>query len=100
MENLLKIIKELIPNLNEKDSKFAYIFLEQRDFISLKDLIDSAIYKLKQIQPRDNDLKYNIGQLEDLKVNVDMYISHLDYTPDEIFNEFEDDFIDEEDCYI
>lgn len=96
----MKIIKELIPNLNEKDSKFAYIFLEQRDFISLKDIVDSSIYKLKKIHPRDSDLKFKIGQLEDLKVNVDMYISQLDYTPDEIFNEFEDDLIDEEDCFI
>ena len=100
MENLLKTIKELIPNLNDKDTTLAYRFLTARDFISLKDLVDSAIIKLKKIHPRDKELKYKIGQLEDLKVNVDMYISQLDYTPDEIFNEFEDDVLEEEDCYI
>lgn len=100
MENEIQKIKNLIPNLCEKDASLAFKFLEQRDFLSLKDIIDSAIYKVKQIHPKELEIKYQIGKLEDLKVNVDTYISNLDYTPDEIFNEYEDVILKEDDCFI
>lgn len=42
-------IRKLISLLPEKDINLGYKFLDSRDFSSLKELVDSAIFKVKRM---------------------------------------------------
>lgn len=98
MSNLVKRIQELIPYLPIKDIDLGYKFLSSRDFESLKDLIDSAIIKVKRNlgkeNPREEYLKINIEKLQSLKAEVDTYYSMLEI-PEQEYNDFYEDYNDE-----
>jgi hypothetical protein len=76
-------IKQLIENLPEKDVNLGYKFLEKRDFDSLKELVDSAIYKVKKSRSKhdiNNIEKYiniDLDELNFLKAEVDSYVAQL-----------------------
>lgn len=76
-------IKQLIENLPEKDINLGYKFLEKRDFDSLKELVDSAIYKVKKSRSKhdiNNIEKYiniDLDELNSLKAEVDSYVAQL-----------------------
>lgn len=97
MNNSLSNIKSLIGYLPKKDAQLGYKFLENRDFQSLKELIDSAIYKVKA-----HNMQYRMGlvessddtdldKLEILKAETDLYISYLDIPIDDDDSEIEED---------
>lgn len=82
-KNLLDKIKELIPSLPNRDIQLGYDFLNKRDFESLKDLIDSAIYKveknIKSDTPKEEYTKVNLDELIELKLEVSVYLNQLYY---------------------
>jgi hypothetical protein len=82
-KNLLDKIKELIPSLPNRDIQLGYDFLNKRDFESLKDLIDSAIYKveknIKSNTPKEEYTKVNLDELIELKLEVSVYLNQLYY---------------------
>lgn len=98
----------LIPSLPEKDIPLGHKFLRDRDFDSLKELVDSAIYKVKKSRSNESSKdKYSEVNLEDLsklKSEVDLYIIRINPT-DELegtycMEDFEDNYeINEESYY-
>ena len=82
-KNLLDKIKELIPSLPNRDIQLGYDFLNKRDFESLKDLIDSAIYKveknIKSDTSKEEYTKVNLDELIELKLEVSVYLNQLYY---------------------
>lgn len=82
-KNLLDKIKELIPSLPNRDIQLGYDFLNKRDFESLKDLVDSAIYKVEKNIKRDTSkeeyTKVNLDELIELKLEVSVYLNQLYY---------------------
>ena len=95
MSRQLSRITALISSLPEKDTSLGFNFLRERDFDSLKALVDSAHYKVKKSRndenPREEYLKVNLTELRKLKTEVDVYVAQLepfeDYY-DENFVEF------------
>lgn len=95
MSRQLSRITALISSLPEKDTSLGFNFLRERDFDSLKALVDSALYKVKKSRndenPREEYLKVNLTELRKLKTEVDVYAAQLepfeDYY-DENFVEF------------
>ena len=91
MSELVKRMRALMCSLPEKDIPLGYKFLNERDFDSLKELIDSAIYKvkksLKSDNPREEYLKVNLEDLSRLKSEVDIYIVQLEIPEDGMYNE-------------
>lgn len=75
-------IYSLIKNLPNKDINLGYKFLEERDFESLKDLVDSAIYKIKSNlvtnQIKEEYLDIDLDLLTSLKAEVDVYLTQID----------------------
>ena len=103
MSKPVERIQALIGSLPERDIPLGHKFLNERDFDSLKELIDSAIYKvrrsLKSDNPREEYLKVNLGDLSRLKSEVDIYILQLELPEDGIYNEGVDDCEIEEEFY-
>lgn len=80
MRNPLVRIKELIPNLPGKDSQLANKFLENRDFKSILEIVESDIYKAnkaKYIQQEEVPNDY-ISLLTELKSELLIYISYIE----------------------
>lgn len=86
-------IKRLIPFLPERDVQLGFKFLERRDFDSLRDLVDSALYKtrtnLKKDKPKECYLKVDLAKLEELAGDVDEYWLLLN--PDGMLGGYDDD---------
>ena len=97
MSKPIERMKELMPSLPEKDISLGYKFLEDRDFESLIDLVDSAIYKvrknLKSETPREEYIKVNLDELNKLKSEVDLYSAYIQ-VPESTENYFDEDFYD------
>ena len=103
MSEPVERMKALMDSLPERDIPLGHKFLNERDFDSLKELVDSAIYKvkksLKSDNPRDEYMKVNLEDLNMLKSEVDMYIIQLKIPEDDMYNEdldFDDCEIEEE----
>ena len=103
MSKPVERIQALIGSLPERDIPLGHKFLNERDFDSLKELIDSAIYKVRRSLKRDNPkeeyLKVNLEDLSRLKSEVDMYIVQLGISEDDIYNEGFDDCEIKEEFY-
>lgn len=86
-------MKALVGSLPERDIPLGYKFLEKRDFGQLKELVDSALYKVKKSQrsenPKEEYLKVNLEDLSRLKSEVDMYIVQLDISSDSDYDNFD-----------
>lgn len=76
---ILNSIRKLIPKLPEKDISIANRYIEDRDFESLQDLVDSAIIRIKKDKRKDNP-KYShidLSSLDRLSVLISDYTSKL-----------------------
>lgn len=99
MSGPVERMKALIGSLPEKDIPLGHKFLGERNFESLKELVDSAIYKVKKSlktdNPKEEYLKINLEDLVELKSEVDLYLAMLE--PDEErFDDFGECEIEEE----
>lgn len=85
-------IKALIPSLPEGDVKFAYKFLNSRDFESLQLLVDSSLVRVKKglskENPKEEYLKADLGEMRKLKSEIDAYCEALELPKQE--GEYED----------
>ena len=85
-------IKELIKTLPNRDIPIGERLLKERDFDSLKELVDSAIYRINKNLSSDNPkqeyLDVDMEQLTLLKSEVDAYILILDLPP---LDDYEDE---------
>ena len=103
MSEPVKRMKALMCSLPERDIPLGHKFLNERDFDSLKELVDSAIYKvkksLKSNNPKEEYLKVNLEDLNRLKSEVDMYIVQWEIPEDDMYNEDFDDCEIEEEFY-
>ena len=75
-----------MDSLPERDIPLGNRFLSDRDFESLKELVDSAIYKIKKNlrtdNPREEYLKIDLEDLSKLKLEVDLYLSMIELSED------------------
>ena len=82
-------IRVLISSLPERDIPLGHKFLDKRDFDSLKELVDSAMYKVKKSQrsenPKEIYAKVSLEDLSRLKSEVDMYIVQIEPPSEEDF---------------
>ena len=103
MSNPVKRMKALMCSLPERDIPLGHKFLNERNFDSLKELVDSALYKvmrsLKSDNPKEEYLKVNLEDLNRLKSEVDMYIVQWEIPEDDIYDEDFDDCEIEEEFY-
>ena len=103
MSEPVERMKALMDSLPEKDIHLGYKFLNERDFDSLKELIDSAIYKVKKSlrsdNPKEEYLKVSLEDLSRLKSEVDMYIVQLELPEDDPYDDFDECEIEEEEFY-
>ena len=71
-------IVKLVPQLPAKDIPIAGRLIKGRDFCSLKELIDSAIYKVKKsqksLEPKEEYKNIDLEELSRLKSEVDSYL--------------------------
>lgn len=84
-------IKSLLDSLPKRDISIGDKFISIRDFESLKELVDSALYKTEKNilseKPKKEYLEVDIDRLKSLKAEVDAYILLLDPN----FGIFDDD---------
>ena len=103
MSEPVKRMKALMCSLPERDIPLGHKFLNERNFDSLKELVDSALYKvrrsLKSDNPKEEYLKVNLEDLNILKSEVDMYIVQWEIPEDDMYNEDFDDCEIEEEFY-
>ena len=103
MSEPVKRMQVLMCSLPERDIPLGHKFLNERSFDSLKELVDSAIYKvkrsLKSDNPKEEYLKVNLEDLSRLKSEVDMYIVQWEIPEDDMYNEDFDDCEIEEEFY-
>ena len=75
-----------MDSLPERDIPLGNRFLSDRNFESLKELVDSAIYKIKNNlrtdNPREEYLKIDLEDLSKLKLEVDLYLSMIELSED------------------
>ena len=91
MSKTLKNIKRFINYLPSKDVQIGFKFLEQRDFDKLKELVDSALIRIKRNLRTDNPkqeyLNMDLDSLNILKAEVDVYVFQLNLPEIEENNE-------------
>lgn len=97
---LIDKIKKGIKNLPEEELQFANMYLNTRDFDSLKDLVDSSIIKIKKNlskdTPKEEYLSINMIELNQLQCDIIDYLDQLNI-PTSIGD---DDIYDDEDPFI
>lgn len=90
-------MRKLLNSLPKSDITLGEQFIQSRDFESLKDLVDSAIYKvrknIKSENPKQEYLDMDLTELSNLKAEVDVYLTQLEVPS----NEWEEDLEDEDD---
>lgn len=82
MKSLLEQIKDLIKFLPEKDIKYAELFLSNREFDKLKEIVKSDIYLIEH-DTQDKYLGINLEGIYRLEEAVDDYTAWLDIDLDE-----------------
>lgn len=87
IERLMKLMKAL----PKKDIPIGYKYFKERDFLMLKELVDSAIIKinnnLNSENPKEEYLNIDREQLDKLKLELDLYISYTELEEDLILEE-------------
>lgn len=80
-------------SLPERDIPLGHKFLEKRDFDQLKELVDSALYKVKRSigseNPKEEYLRVDLEKLNELKAEVDMYVMQLEVPSWDDYDEFD-----------
>lgn len=89
-------IRKLLNSLPKSDITLGEQFIQSRDFESLKDLVDSAIYKvrknIKSENPKQEYLDVDLTELSNLKAEVDVYLTQLEVPSNEWEEDLEDDY--------
>jgi hypothetical protein len=83
-------MQSLVKTLPEKDRKLAYKFIDKRQFESLYELVNSAIYKARKAHKEQlEDIEYlDVAEMSVLQSEVINYIDRMgynDYLEDEEF---------------
>lgn len=81
MSTAIQRIRKLLNSLPKSDQTLGEQFIQIRDFESLKDLVDSAIYITKKNirgeHARQEYLEVDLAELGKLKAEVDLYLDKL-----------------------
>ena len=93
-------IRKLLDSLPESDVNLGEQFIQSRDFESLKDLVDSAIFKtrknIKSENPKQEYLEVDLTELSNLKAEVDVYLAQLEVLSNEWGEDIEEEYYGEE----
>ena len=95
MSTQIETIRRLIVYLPKRDIQLGYKFLNRRDFDSLKELIDSAIYKVEKNlaseNPKDEYIKLDLDMMNELQQEVYLYAINLELPDNEDdYNNYDD----------
>lgn len=95
MSTQIETIRRLIVYLPKKDIQLGYKFLNRRDFDSLKELIDSAIYKVEKNlaseNPKDEYINLDLDMMNELQQEVYLYAINLELPDNEDdYNNYDD----------
>lgn len=89
-------MRKLLNSLPKSDITLGEQFIQSRDFESLKDLVDSAIYKvrknIKSENPKQEYLDVDLTELSNLKAEVDVCLIQLEVPSNEWEEDLEDDY--------
>ena len=93
-------MRKLLNSLPKSDQTLGEQFIQSRDFESLKDLVDSAIYKtrknIRSENPKEEYLEVDLTELSNLKAEVDVYLTQLEVPNNEWEEDIEEEYYDEE----
>lgn len=99
-------MRKLLNSLPKSDQTLGEQFIQSRDFESLKDLVDSAIYKVRKhkarkdgeggVPPKQEYLDVDLTELSNLKAEVDVYLTQLEVPSNEWEEDIEEEYYDEE----
>lgn len=85
-------MRKLINNLPESDIPLGERFISERQFESLQELVDSAIFRVnKNVRgdnPKEEYLKVDLWELKKLKAEVDVYVEQLQLSSEEEYEEY------------
>ena len=74
-------MRKLLCHLPKSDQQLGEQFIQSRDFESLKELVDSAIFKirrnLRSENPKQEYLDIDLTELSRLKSEVDVYLNNF-----------------------
>ena len=98
--NSVERMRKLLGSLPESDVNLGEQFIQSRDFESLKDLVDSAIFKtrknIKSENPKQEYLEVDLTELSNLKAEVDVYLAQLEVPNNEWGEDIEEEYYGEE----
>ena len=98
--NSVERMRKLLGSLPESDVNLGEQFIQSRDFESLKDLVDSAIFKtrknVKSENPKQEYLEVDLTELSNLKAEVDVYLAQLEVPSNEWGEDIEEEYYGEE----
>ena len=99
-------MRKLLNSLPKSDITLGEQFIQSRDFELLKDLVDSAIYKVRKhkarkdkeggVPPKQEYLDVDLTELSNLKAEVDVYLTQLEVPSNEWEEDEQEDYYDEE----
>lgn len=85
-------MRKLINNLPESDIPLGERFISERQFESLQELVDSAIFRVnKNVRgdnPKEEYLKVDLWELKKLKAEVDVYVEQLQLSSEGEYEEY------------
>lgn len=95
-------MRKLLYSLPKSDIALGEQFIQSRDFELLKDLVDSAIYKVRKhkarkdeeggVPPKQEYLDVDLTELSNLKAEVDVYLTQLGVLSNEWEEDLEDNY--------
>lgn len=93
-------MRKLLNSLPKSDITLGEQFIQNRDFESLKDLVDSAIFKtrknIKSENPKQEYLDVDLTELSNLKAEVDVYLTQLEVPSNKWEEDKKEEYYDEE----
>ena len=93
-------MRKLLNSLPKSDITLGEQFIQSRGFESLKDLVDSAIFKtrknIKSENPKQEYLDVDLTELSNLKAEVDVYLTQLEVPSNEWEEDIEEEYYGEE----
>lgn len=92
-------MRKLLDSLPKSDMTLGEQFIQSRDFESLKDLVDSAIFKtrknIRSENPKQEYLDVDLTELGNLRAEVDVYLTQLEVPGNEWEEDMEEEYYDE-----
>lgn len=85
-------MRRLINTLPKSDIALGERFISERQFESLQELVDSAIFRInKNVRgpnPKEEYMEVDLWELKKLKAEVDVYVEQLQLPNDEEYEEY------------